>query len=337
MKLEHKLYLAGSQDAVRLTEEESRQLQSSPELQAVLSETEALRRPGADVAEPPSREALLARVYANVETTQEKEMKLIYRLFSGKPAAMRLALAAALVLALLALSLLLPRAVLTPGGMAVLGGAQAAYAATEGYILVFDFGDAEPASLQPIIDQLTATMRAFQEAHNIPQQTGGREIKVGVTETRSEVRIEEHVDDAEAGDRAEQPTQSEHRSNRAIAFVALPDASLLDELKAELAKIPGLPEPRVIDATWFSEHGLALPGDDGIKLQMGMGGDALHSFNFPKDATKEEIEQAINAWLAQNEPDKHYTVTVTEQVVDGKTQLQVKIDDAQTEDSEKSE
>ena len=330
MKLEHKLYLAGSQDGLRLTEDENRELQANPELQAVLSENQALKRLAAGGAEPPSREALLAHVYTQTETTQEPEMKLIHRLFRGKPAAMRLALAAALVLALVALSLLLPRAVLTPGGMAVHGGAQAAYAATEGYMLVFDFGDVEWAAVQPVIHQLYATVAAFKDAHNITWESDARMLGLGVDEGRKEARTTKHAAGADAdaaigGGSGSPPQQGGLSHGRTILAIPLCDASLLDELKAELKKIPGLPEPKVIDATWFSEQGLPLPGDDGIKLEMGMGGDALHSFNFPKDATKEEIEQAINDWLVKNHPDKEFKVSVVKEQDGEKTRLEIRI------------
>jgi len=107
----------------------------------------------------------------------------------------------------------------------------------------------------------------------------------------------------------------ETQSKRVVLMVALPDASLVDDLKKELATIPGLPTPQLTDATWFTENGLPDLTQPGINISLNFddhqGGSKQHVFNFPDSATEQQIETEINNWLVQNEPDCKFTVKVT--------------------------
>ena len=320
MRLEHKVLLNRIQAPDELSMAEQLQLQTRPGLLSTLTQNGILQVLSQLEHEPPARQALLDRAYAQATTTQETPMTLIQRLFAGKPLAVRLAFASLMLLAIVALSLLLPRAVLTPGGMRWLHSVQPAFAATDGYMLLYEFKDCDPAAIQPLVEQLTATVREFKKAHNLPEtepQKLGNEFCIGA-ET-----IEKCVVKHDPESTAASPAQ-ETKHVTAIVAVQLTDASLLDELKAELAKIPGLPEPQVTDATWFSEKGLPLPGDDAINLKLGLG-NKQHAFNFPKDATEPEIEAAINEWLQQNHPDMKFDVEVKKSTEEGKTRMEIRV------------
>lgn len=321
MKLEHKLYLNRVEAPDELSGPEQSQLQAKPELRAALAENRALHNLGQASLEPPAREVLLARVYAQATTTQETNMTFIQRLFAGKPLILRLALAAVLLLAIAALSLLLPRAMLTRNGVQLHGGPQPAYAATDGYLLVYDFGDVELASVKAKIEQLTQAVKAFKQAHKMPQESGKNGHMLFVTEEKKEVRTSHAAD---SGASAGEDASGGKASNHVVVALTLPDDKLLGELQAELSKIDGLPTPKVTDSTWFSEQGLPLPGDDAIKLALNLG-QGQHAFNFPKDATPEEMEQAINAWLKQTHPDKTFTVQVEKKVEGDQQRIMIRI------------
>jgi hypothetical protein len=248
-------------------------------------------------------------------------MTFIHRLFTGKPVIVRLALAAVLLLAIAALSMLLPRAVLTRHGVQLHSGPQVAYAATEGYLLVYDFGDAGMDSVKAKVEQLTEAVRAFKQAYNIPQVSSKDGRMFSVMEEKKEVRTSHSVQGSAS---ASADAAGGIASSHVVVAVSLPDDKLLDELKAELGKIEGLPTPQVTDATWFSEQGLPLPGEDGVKLVLNMG-QGEHAFNFPKEATPEEMEQAINEWLKETHPDKTFTVQVEKKVEGEQRRIEIRI------------
>lgn len=249
----------------------------------------------------PDRHRLLAAAYAaESETTKETAMipNLITRLFAGKNPVARLALGTLCLAAVLALSLVLPR-----GGGSI-SPAGAAWAAAEGYMLAFDFGEGSTQEqVQPILDQLHATVKAFKEQHKLP---AGEPQRYGTSaEKRVVKRIEKHGDGP--------GTETTEEKSRVVAMIALPDASLLEALQAELAKIPGLPAPRQTDATWFTANGLPNPEEPGIHLALSFdnNGGEPHMFYFPQDATEAQIESEISGWLAANKPDFKGAVDVT--------------------------
>lgn len=321
MKLTHKLLLNRIQAPSELSATERLQLAHQPGLAATLAHNRALAKLGQSELEPPARAAMLARVYELSGTTQENKMTLIQRLFGGKPLILRLALAAVMLLAIAALSLILPRAVLTPGGISWLHSLQPAFAATEGYLLVFDFGNVGMDSVQAKVEQLTEAVRAFKKAHDMPQVAQEGRAMICVTEEQQSTHVSGQAEDhaSAGGDAAGGKT-----NGRVIVALSLPDDKLLEDLKAELSKIEGLPTPQITDATWFSEQGLPLPGDDATKIMLDMG-HGQHAFNFPKDATPEEMEQAINDWLKQAHPDKNFSVQVQKSDEGEKHRIEVRI------------
>lgn len=244
-------------------------------------------------------------------------MTLLKRMFAKRSLALKLALACLLVLAVAGLSLLLPRV----GRDGVQGPASPAYAAVDGYILLYDFGAVKQESVQGVIDKLAAAVRDFKAAHKLPADGAAQQAHVAVM---AEEKQESASNVKEENGEAEESSASETGGVHVIAAVMLPDAALLDELKEALKDVPGLPEPVVTDATWFSEHGWPLPGEDGMRLSVNLA-DEQHTFTFPKDATTTEMQQAINAWLKEKRPDLTFTVNIEQQGGEKQRRIIVKI------------
>jgi hypothetical protein len=258
------------------------------------------------IPDPPDRQLMLAKVFdASEHQLKETQMlpSQLTQLFAGRTPALRVTFAAAIVLAVLALSLVLPR-----GGS--LSPLAPAWAANDGYLLAFDFGEGSTQEqVQPVLDQLIATVRAFKEQHNLPLDnisgagSGGR---VMVRKT-SESHERSSSTDGQA------PTVVKKEESRVMVVIQLPAGALLEEFEAELAKIPGLPAPTRTNATWFAEVGELDPSKQGIHLGLSFreGGELRpHMFYFPDTATEAEIEKTINEWLAINKPDHDFTVEV---------------------------
>lgn len=268
------------------------------------AEQELLHAADAAIPAAPDRQRLLAAAYRAGET-QPKETNMIpnpiTRLFAGQPRTLRFAIGTALLLGLLTLSLVLPR-----GG--TLSPVAPAWAADNGYLLAFDFGDADINSIQPVIDELVATVKAFKEQHGIAD---GENRYNQHNQTRVLRRIERHGDAP--------PVETSSETRRAVVMVTLPNGELLDEFKAELAKIPSLPEPQLTNATWFRMEGLPDPSEKGISLALSFekdGQTSPHTFYFPETATEVEIQTSINEWLAANMPDHEFEVDVDLEVTE---------------------
>jgi hypothetical protein len=301
-KLEDKLICGGVISREELSPADQAALASRPELQELLAQNAALaagRESGCPP--PPERSRLLAAAFAADNLAKEKVMipSPINRLFAGKHPALRLALGGALLLSLVAFSLLLPR------GFSQ-GPAAPAWATTEGALLAFDFGNVDIASIQPVVDQLQAKVKAFKEAHNLP--TGEPHRMSSIISTEKKTVTQHSASGQPAGAPVEQDTK------RVVVMVQLPDATLVDALKQELAGIAGLPAPQLTDATWFTEQGLPDPTQPGLTVALNLadkdGAAQPHVFNFPETATQEQIQSEINNWLAQNRPEYNFTVKV---------------------------
>lgn len=258
----------------------------------------------------PARDTMLSSVYAAAHTTKEHPMTLMRRFFHGQPWYFKLAGACLLLAGLTALSLLLP-------GRHFVPGPEAAYAGTNGYLLVYDFGAVSMDQARPVLDELQRRVAAFKETNGLQVDGATWESKVGiVAEARHERTITRESDGTES-ETPLPPTPPEppaagdsEMMDRILAFIQLEDANLLEELQAELATINGLPEAKVVDATWFAQEGLPLPGEEGIRVSLGLHGNE-HVFAFPATATESEIESAIMAWFAENHPDLKAQVDVT--------------------------
>jgi hypothetical protein len=321
-RLEDKLICGGVTRRAQLSAADQARLEAEPALEQLLAENAALaQEQQRGCPPPPDRARLLAAAVTNYSQPKEQAMvpNPVYRLFSGKPLVLRLAVGSALLVAIFALSQLLPR----PGALVPV---TPAWAATEGALLAFDFGDADLATIQPLIDQLKDKVTAFKTAHNLP--TGEAHSATGLISSERKMVIK-HEDGAVSEGGHEQETK------RAIVMVQLPDATLVDELKQELASIPGLPVPEVTDATWFTRNGLPDPTQPGINVGLNFG-EKQHMFNFPQGTGAAQMESEINSWIAQNEPDFKGSVKVTVSGDEHNRRVEVRVESTTVRDGSDS-
>lgn len=320
MKFIHQLYLRRVTAPEQLSEAERAQLAARPELREAVDGQRALASLQGAVPPAPSRKAMLAQVYERAAASKEKPMTLFSRMFAGRPWYVRLAFACLMLLALLALGLLLPSRNHPQPGPAP------AYAATDGYMLIYDFGAEKLEDVQPTLDQLKQTVSQFKQEHGLQQEDATWQSRVGVI--AKQVQSSSNTNHGAAG--GAQPDQAAPslcmggEADRIVCFVTLEDSALLKELSERLKSIPGLPEPQIVASTWFAAQGLPLPGEDGIRIALGLNGKQ-HMFTFPATATEAEMEQAINDWLAANAPEIHYSVDVKVTEQDGKKEVRVEI------------
>ena len=283
------------------------------------AEEGALAALAAAVPAAPERDRLLSRAYASPEANKECTMSVIHRILLSRRPLVRYGLALLLVLGIAALSLLLPRGVKWTGSGLQLQGPTPAYAATEGYLLIYEFSGENPDAIKPIVDQLLAKVREFKLAHKLPvEENKSRRIRLYASDTETKSST------ASAGGEDAPKTETKSKCKLIVA-VALENTELLDELKEELKSIPGLPEPTVTDSTWFQKDGEPLPGEGANQLSIYLG-DKEHTFNFSPETSPEEMEQAIRAWLEERAPGKKFDVEVEKDVQpDGKTEFRVEI------------
>jgi hypothetical protein len=78
--------------------------------------------------------------------------------------------------------------------------------------------------------------------------------------------------------------------------LARPDEKLLRQIKGSLAKIPGLTEPAVSDATWFTS-GQIDPAKQSLSYKLGN-----RLLNFDPGFSEAEVQEALNDWLITNRP-----------------------------------
>jgi len=250
---------------------------------------EALRGVSPKAATLPPRDEMLAQAYLRASQIKEHKMTLFNRLFSGRPLAVQLGLAALLLLAFGAVALLLPRPA-------------AVLADYEGTVLSYDLSSAPDP--QAAVHQYKDLEKSL--AAQLPQ---GAELKVlGRIEIRKERRIEKHGGAADGA-----PQETETKVARADVLIRGGDDTTVDKVKAAIAAaIPGAPQPEVKDATWFEKEGAGLDGT-GVSISLSMdhnGQTREHVFTFPKDTSADQMKSEIKAWLAQNMPGVNFDVDV---------------------------
>jgi len=284
MKLDQKIQLERLERAEQLSRTEQAELLADSEAQALLKENAGLagvRLAGHDEPAPPRR-AVLNRVLAvagNRRNPMEHTMSTISRIFADKPWYARAGLAAALVAALATLALLLPTDGKSP--------AAPAWAATDGYLLHFDMGTVpisddgvsqQDPELEARINEVLTAIQEFGEAN--PQDDDPQSVHVKVMVKEGNAIVEVSLLNA--------------------------DKARLEEIQAFLADNPGLPVPSVIPATWYGDDEKKLTGEDQLTISL-----QEHAFSFPSGATAEEMEAAINAWLAEEFPGMNMRAVVT--------------------------
>jgi hypothetical protein len=231
---------------------------------------------------PPARDAMLAQAYLRAQT-KEDPMSVFDRLFNGRPLAAKFGIAGAMLLLLVAATvLLLPR--------------PSALAATEGVVLRYDLSAYDREQAQSKFKEIEQALLA-----NLPAG-----VKLLNADVKAEVRLEKRVVKRDGVEQA--PQETETRQIDGILVLSDADDATVDKLRAAVAQsVTGIGEPTRQDATWFREQGAGIEGGTFIGLNLN-GRD--HSFNFPDGTSAEQMEAEIRAWLAQAHPGKEFNVDV---------------------------
>ncbi len=262
-------------------------------------------KPGAlgyNTPPPPRREALLASVYSQAGQ-QEKPMSFITRIFTGRRWYVQAGIAMALVCAI---------------GLMWINPLKPSYAQeTPGYMLKYDLGTvakpadgSDPLAEDSRMQALEQALRAWVDSKKAAAKEAGEsfESKITISVNNNDGNLTASV--GMAGASAEQ----------------------LDELEAVLAAVPGLPEPQIVDATWFSEGPLGTGGEGGLSLSL-----HDHLFSFGPGFTEKEVADTINKWLVENKPGttaRAKVIVEKSEGADGKQQMRVEVRIVDGEDSD---
>jgi hypothetical protein len=247
----------------------------------------------------PSREGMLAAVYAQAGP-QENTMTFVSRIFQGRRWYVQTAVA---TLLLCAAALVWSNAFKPTYSYAQ---------ETPGYVLRYDLGQASPpAEGQDNVEdsrvrQIEETLHNWAKERKAQAEAAGEnyDCKISISISNKNGALSMSIGAAGAG------------------------PETLDEIRQLLATIPGLPEPQVEDATWFSDGPLSMDGG----LQLSVDG---HLFSFGPGFTEEQIAETLNKWLAENKPGSNAKVVVNKSTdAEGREQMriEVRIHDGESED-----
>jgi len=322
MNLKEELILKRVTRAQQLDAEERPALQNDAELKAILAENRGFAQLTAPP--PPARERLLARVRMLASQQEDSNMSLIERLFAGKSLPLRLAIGAALAVALIALSLFLPRAIHFTANGPEVQLTTPAYAATDGFVLVYKLSGGMD-ELEPVLSKVKAIADDLRDEYGLGGPSDDQEDKLIVIAEVKETQ--ERADE-------DSPATTVSKETHLAVWAAFTDQDTLKALREALAGVSGLPEPEVTDATWFSRKGLPMPGADCLSFAL-----QDHLFNFPLDATEEEVEQTITDWFLSQHPEWDGVVDV---IISGsgderQIEIRIKADDGTIPKAEKVE
>jgi len=261
-----------------------------------------LLRPGAlgyKTPAPPAREELLAAVYAQAGP-KENPMNFVTRIFQGRRWYVQTGLAALLLCA----AVLVWSNPLKP---------TTSYAQeTPGYVLRYDLGQVSPPTEgqdnveDSRVIQIEEILHNWAKERKAQAQAAGEDYdcKISISINNKNGALSLSIGAAGAG------------------------PETLDEIRQLLAGVPGLPEPQVEDATWFSDGPLSMDGG----LQLSVDG---HLFSFGPGFTEEQIADTLNKWLAENKPGSNAKVVVNKSTdPEGRVQMriEVRIHDADAEE-----
>lgn len=275
MNLKQKIILERVTKPEQLSPAEREQVHADRRLAQLIAENRGLAGLSPTAQPVPDREAMLGRVHHELENRKETRMTLISRLLAGKPWYVQAAAAVALLLALGAVTLL-------PRGTS--------WASSEGYALVFDFGQVSSADEElPSKDEIMERLSVLEDA----------------LKDWKDNRATQGEDDLDANCLMLNVNVDQERLTATLGLVTADD-ELLEELRVALADVAGLPEPTVTSATWFYDK-LGGPPDCGAGIILSL---KDHRFAFPPGATEQEIEGQINAWLKAENPEGNEQVDV---------------------------
>jgi uncharacterized membrane protein YgcG len=281
MKLTQKIQLERICRVEQLTRAEQAQLLACPEAQALLKENAALAGiewHGGEAA--PSRAVMLARTNALAGIPQEEpKMSLIFRWFAEKSLPYKIALAGSLALVIVLAAVFIPFervTLLNP-----------AWASSDGYKLTVPLEEedaavpGDPATKQAELENLLVNWRMGYERNIGPLPEG----------------FAQSVDLSTADGAPE-----------AVIALLNADDKQLESIKKFMEEQPDFPDLTTEPHTWFTDKDGSHPFTMG-GIELSING---RTFTFPPDATKEEIERQIKAWLAEEDPQSEVTVDVEE-------------------------
>lgn len=245
---------------------------------------------------PPRREQMLERAIRLSPETKESNMTIITRMLFGRRWYVKAA-ALAGIITVAALIATLPR--------------QTSQAQESGgFVLTYDLGTAPegesqgykvPGGIEDKVEPFHAAIKAFLDERKAAAKAAGADYSNKVS-----IRL-----------------MNENGKVTLVIGLANADEALMHELKGRLAAaVPGLPEPQVQDATWFSRGELDMEAQDGLTLLFNG-----HVFTFGEGFTAEEVERTLNDWLAQNRPGAKAKVTVEKSSGgEGEHRIEVKVE-----------
>jgi hypothetical protein len=245
---------------------------------------------------PPSREALISAAVSRAPQIKETTLMAINRIFLGRLWYLKLSAAAMMLCAVFAAVLLFPRET-------------SLAQESPGYVLSYDLGAAATpeqgaelhSSLEPQVAPFHDALKAFLGKKKEAAKAAGAEYN-----SKASIRM-----------------MNENGKLTMVVGLAGADQALMEELRDALgAAVPGLPQPQIQDATWFS-HGELDPACEG-GLRVVLNG---HVFSFGPGFTSEEVESTLNAWLKENKPGATAKVTIDKTSGgEGEQNIQVKVE-----------
>jgi hypothetical protein len=175
---------------------------------------------------------------------------------------------------------------------------EASWAQMDGYMLLFDFGAVSSSDgdimANPPMSTLSDALKQFKAEHF--EEGDGAKLMLNAM-----------VEDG----------------NLTVTVSLTADADNLEVLQHELQEVltatAGLPTPTVVPSTWFGDKD--APGF-GCALDLDLNG---HRFNFPDNATEEEIEAAIISWLESEHPGAEAEVDATIEQVGEEKKVMIRV------------
>ncbi|MEP0815117.1 MAG: hypothetical protein HRF49_10710 [bacterium] len=245
---------------------EIRAAEADAELRALLDDSVALDSAAAvasnsGATSAPEKRRMLDAAYARSSSLKEDRFSMLRYALAGKRWYVQVAAVAAILLAVFAIA----NYRVAP-----------TWAQEDGWVLEYYFGKVveegqDPETVyQPILDKVGKSLKELALSRRPPGEKDYKpSIMVNVMEENGELTM-------------------------AISVFEGRNVTI-EDVRAALSEVPGLPEPKIVSATWFAENGGT---NSGLLSVMCEG----HLFNFPINATEAEIESALNAWLAANKP-----------------------------------
>ncbi|MCB1221105.1 MAG: hypothetical protein H7A35_07275 [Planctomycetales bacterium] len=279
----------------QLSDAEQVQVQADAGLRELLAENRALASMLATDVQAPQRGPMLAAaVREGRESDKEHRMTIFQRMFAGRSPLAQAGLAVMLM------------AVFSAAYMGFMAfSSKPAWSMTTGSVLEYTLqGVSHEDDLQPLLDTYIAKVKEAK-----------LELYGDASTEKKTVQISVNIDAHRDG-----PDAEEIKVASLVISLTEDDPELLAMIQQKVAEIPGAPVANVRDAVWF--FGPEGPGQGGMRFEV----DGK-LFNFPPDATAEQVESQIREWLAQEKPGEDWVVDITiERDQDGEGRERVRVE-----------